>query len=414
MASASARLSEPMPLDLDGAASCQTVLAELERILGDPVFRNSKRCSSLLRHVVERALNGHPEALKERTIGIEVFDRAPDYDTNADHVVRSVAGEVRRRLAQYYVETGRDAEVRIYLLAGSYVPQFRMPVVKPVALTPLEVREAPALEALSATVEAPTLRRYIQSAPFIVGILAAVALASLFAFAMSGPRTPVERFWSPVFASSKPTLLCFGGRDATLAADADEALTTRDFERQPSRRMHTSDALALVELAGLLQSKGRPYRVLNRAGATSFRDLQTGPFVLIGAMNNEWTLRLTRDLRFSFERQTNGARILDKQNPSNTAWALDFTTPIARLGHDYAIVSRVHDPQTEQTAVMVAGIGSWGTLAAAEFVTSPDQLKKLAALAPAHWEDKNLQVVISTDVIRASSGPPNILAAHFW
>jgi hypothetical protein len=62
----------------------------------------------------------------------------------------------------------------------------------------------------------------------------------------------------------------------------------------------------------------------------------------------------------------------------------------------------VRDPKTEQTAV----IGSWGTQAAGEFVTNTDNLKKLEVFAPKHWERKNVQVVISTDIIRASSGPP--------
>ena len=41
-------------------------------------------------------------------------------------------------------------------------------------------------------------------------------------------------------------------------------------------------------------------------------------------------------------------------------------------------------------------------------------MKKLAAGAPVKWQDKNLQVVISTDVIHGSSGPPNVIATHFW
>ena len=173
-------------------------------------------------------------------------------------------------------------------------------------------------------------------------------------------------------------------------------MTVLDFERQPSRRMHISDAMALAELAGLLQSNGKPYRILNRAGATSFKDLQSGPFILIGGMNNEWTLRLTAGLRFTFERGPNGGRVVDKQNPSNTGWMVDYAMPMSQLNRDYAIISRVRDPKTEQTAVIVAGIGSWGTQAAAEFVTSPEHLKKLEALAPSHWERKNLQVVVAT------------------
>ena len=111
-------------------AGSDAIREQLDRILTSPVFRNSRRNSSLLRHVVERALEGRTEELKERNIGIDVFSRAADYDTNSDHVVRSVAGEVRRRLAQYYMEPGRESEARIDLVAGSYVPQFRLPPEK--------------------------------------------------------------------------------------------------------------------------------------------------------------------------------------------------------------------------------------------------------------------------------------------
>jgi hypothetical protein len=178
--------------------------------------------------------------------------------------------------------------------------------------------------------------------------------------------------------------------------------------------MHTLDAVAVADLAGLLQANRKNYRIVNRASSTSFRDLQSGPFVLVGGMNNEWTLRITSGLRFSFERQPNGARVADKQNATNAAWSVDFTTPMAQFNRDYAIVTRVHDPKTEQTAIIAAGIGSWGTLAASEFVTRPENLEKLERLAPKHWERKNLQVVLATDVIRGSSGPPMVLASHFW
>ena len=56
--------------------------------------------------MVELALKGQTENLKERTIGIDVFERNPDYDTNIDHVVRTTAGEIRKRIAQYYHEPG--------------------------------------------------------------------------------------------------------------------------------------------------------------------------------------------------------------------------------------------------------------------------------------------------------------------
>ena len=97
---------------------------QLERMLANSLFKNSKRYPNLLRYVVEHTLEGDPSELKERRLGVQVFGREPDYDTNADPIVRATAGEIRKRIAQYYHEQGHEAEIRIELLPGSYVPEF--------------------------------------------------------------------------------------------------------------------------------------------------------------------------------------------------------------------------------------------------------------------------------------------------
>jgi hypothetical protein len=388
------------------------VREQVDRILASPIFRNSRRNSSLLKHVVERALEGRTEELKERSIGVDVFGRAADYDTNMDHVVRSVAGEVRRRLAQYYVEPGREAELRIDLQAGSYIPQFRRPagfgLAVPQLEEPLHAPGPPARDWAGQLLR----RRYLVVGACVI----ALAVLTPFLLIRFGSRAAaLDKFWAPFLASPNPAMLCFGGGgQANPASDSNLALTVSEYEHLPFRRMHTLDAVAVADLAGLMQASKKPYRIVNRASSTSFRDLQSGPFILVGGMNNEWTLRLTSGLRFSFARQTNGARVQDKQNPTSTGWEVDFTTPLSQFNRDYAIVSRVRDPKTEQTVVIVAGIGSWGTLAAGEFVTKAEHLAKLEKLAPPHWERGNLQVVLATDVIRGSSGPPMLLATHFW
>jgi hypothetical protein len=178
--------------------------------------------------------------------------------------------------------------------------------------------------------------------------------------------------------------------------------------------MNVSDAMALVALTGALEGKNKSYRILNRASNTSFKELQQGPFVLIGGMNNEWTLRLTSGLRYTFVRMNPGARIADKQNPGNTSWSFNYSLPIDQPIRDYGIVTRLHDDLTGQSGVIVAGIGSWGTQAAAEFVSNPTVLKKLSSMGPPDWSSRNIQVVIATDVIRGSSGPPIVLGAYFW
>src|ERR1035437_5484036 len=96
-----------------------SILAELEAILISPVFQTSKRCKQFLSYVVHHRLEGDHERLKERTIGVELFDRPVGYSTGDDPVVRVQAGEVRRRLEQYYHAQTHLPAVRIELHTGS-------------------------------------------------------------------------------------------------------------------------------------------------------------------------------------------------------------------------------------------------------------------------------------------------------
>src|SRR5262245_34609025 len=105
--------------------SKQIIQKELECLLSSPAFRSSSRCQDFLRFTVAHAVKKPKEAPKERMIGIEVFGRPPDYDTGQDAIVRVKANEVRRRLAQYYMEAGTGGEVRFELLPGSYLLTFK-------------------------------------------------------------------------------------------------------------------------------------------------------------------------------------------------------------------------------------------------------------------------------------------------
>ena len=79
----------------------------------------------MLKYVVSAVIDGRGSDLKERTLGVEVFGRDPEYDTNADPVVRISASEVRKRIAQFYHENGDSAKLQIELPLGSYVPESR-------------------------------------------------------------------------------------------------------------------------------------------------------------------------------------------------------------------------------------------------------------------------------------------------
>jgi serine/threonine-protein kinase len=83
--------------------------------------------SRFLRLVVERTVAGRSHELKERLLGIDVFDRRPDYDPRLDPIVRVEARRLRSKLEEYYRTAGRNAGLRIALPKGAYIPRFGLP-----------------------------------------------------------------------------------------------------------------------------------------------------------------------------------------------------------------------------------------------------------------------------------------------
>ena len=392
----------------------EEVRAQLARILASPLFQHSKHYPALLRYVVNEALDGRAGQLKERALGVEVFGRTPDYDTNADPVVRTSACEVRKRIAQYYHEAGRESEVRIDLASGSYAPEFRYAAHSHLQLVadhpPAAPPRALPWEWLRVMGARP---RLVLSTTLAVVVLGAVA------WALRPAPAPVEQFWNPVWGSADPLLLAIGSpppptRTTSAGAGVGDGPSAREVMR--ADQMPFSDALTMARVTGLTYEYGRKKLDIRRAAAFSLTDLRKGPAILIGGFNNSWTMRLNTELRFSFEwnEDTHTGRIRDRQNPSNWSWAYDPGHPYATIQRDYAVVSRFQNPLTEKMVVVVAGMGRDGTIAAGEFVTEPRYLELLARRAPRNWERKNLQVLLATDIVNGTTGPPQILETYFW
>ncbi len=106
------------------AISRELVEAELQKILTSPLFSKAPRHSRFLSFVVNKAVAGEAESVKEYLIGVEVFDRRSGYDPGTDPIVRAEARRLRARLAEYYREFGQHDPVHIELPKGTYVPVF--------------------------------------------------------------------------------------------------------------------------------------------------------------------------------------------------------------------------------------------------------------------------------------------------
>lgn len=404
------------------------VREQLERLLVHPLFANSKRYPALLSYTVEQTLLGNAAELKERSIGVEVFGRSPSYDANADPVVRITAGEVRKRLSQYYYDSAHAGELIIELPIGSYVPFFRVPepplapAPQPLALLPEP--PAPALPVQPVVIHAaprPWRLRWL----LVAFLVAAAGIAGGFIGMRYRPVPPpsnIDRFWQPVISSANPATFCLGepaknidlstinNYDAPIPPSKPEQLYVR---LQYSGNLALADVITLTRTAAALEARHKTFRVVPASEAT-FQQLREGPIVLIGAFDNIWTLRVTQKLRFGFESRDGVAVLVDRKSPNSTAWATAWDLPYQKLSRDYAIVARIHDKTTGQPVIIAAGISEEGTEAAGEILYNPVYLDSLIAKAPPDWEHKNMEAVIETQVIQGNSGPPNILAVETW
>ena len=240
------------------------------------------------------------------------------------------------------------------------------------------------------------------------------------------PRSALDRLWSPILESTSPLLLCVGQRpfvgvsatepqssSAPVQYTATPGTTLFQLYDLGSQNVALPDVMVLGRLAGFLQAKGKAFHVRGES-STTFDDLRDGPVVLVGAFNNDWSMRLMGPRRFSFERDGDTFWIRDGWKPSDRTYSVNYATPYLKLTEDYALVSRVLDPVTERMVVMAGGLTGYGTMAAGEFLSSPAYMDKIAASAPAKWARKNVELLISTKVINGKSGPPKTVIAHFW
>ncbi len=400
----------------------EEVLAELERVLASPLFRTSRRCQTLLRRIIEHTLAGEIDFLKERALGVEAFGRPADYDTSDDPVVRASAAEIRKKLAQYYQESGHQSETRLELPPGSYLAEFHFvpaKTVEPLVLPPPS---------------APEPKPKSRARKLIAGLVTAGLLLGAAWTAVNLRRADIDNLWNPLLKTPGTVLVCVGVQAAynlrsakaqdeiqgVLQPPAGATMPHRPIREEDltllrDRYIALDDALCLARITALLEKYRKPYRI-RAERSTSFADLRDTPSVLIGAFDNPWTLRTADQLRFTFRKDSehDTGMVYDRQHPDNNQWKLANYWPNWDVAVDYAIVTRMVDSTTDRPVMIAAGLTQYGTMGAGEFVSNPEYLAEAARSLPADWPRRNLQIVLSVPVVNHASGRPRILATYVW
>lgn len=394
-------------------------LAQLERILQSQIMQGSESLRAFLRFVVQKAIDQQEDQLKEYTIATEVFGRGGQYSPRTDSVVRVQASRLRSKLQEYYFTEGKTDQVLIELPKGHYTPSFSYvhpgngatlvaPEVKEDSLAPVSIATAP-LGPPSTERARPTGWLAI-----IFVLLLAVAFLAFDKFNRrslasdsNSAKTIAEWgiIWKPFLSDETPTLLVLSNppvyrfinqtdpdiltrRAVALPAENITALAEALGDKfivknNPTPRVMLcvdeftgiGEAIGMYHVTSLFGSFGKSV-LLKQSRTVSAEDLKSHNVVTLGSVwTNEWSGKLPINEDFV---HTGSATIINHNpQPGEEREYRPTFDAAGKLIEDYALITLKPNISDKNTVMVLAGIHSEGTQAAAEFATTREYINAL-------------------------------------
>lgn len=459
-------------LEIARIAESKEARAALEKHLDEIVdgvgFRGSQRSGQFLRYIVEQAVAGKFDSLKERAIGIELFGRPPSYDTGEDAIVRVTASDVRKRLLQHYGSCEALPEFRISLPLGSYVPEIvrenhgsaaphnlkeprQDPSINPVspAMSPLEL-SGQSLE-VTALADAPpgSVRPQPGRHRFLLPVLSVTALIAGLVLAVFGlmekqndraQTAPAAILpWSAIFSSSHPTHLITSDPDISgvQRLTGGNPISVSDYANHnyiPDKGLSpqikaicanlmggdkaaTVDTRIAVNIAALAQSYSRRIDVQG-ARQIQFSTLRSDDnFIILGSPWTDPWFSLFNDhldFRIAFDKNS-GREIIQNVHPAANERAL--YVPTAEGGHtgeSYAVIAFLQNPDQNGQVMLLAGINAEGTQAAGNLITDLPRLTATlnsCGIAPS-GPLKHFEMLLRVKTMASSPSEFDVISCH--
>jgi hypothetical protein len=401
--------------------SREAVANQLEKILVSQTLQGSEGLRAFLRFVVEKALEQGQVQLKEYTIAHEVLGRDRNFDPRIDSVVRVQAGRLRSKLHEYYELEGKSDPIVIDLPKGHYTPTFSCADQQETAAS-----EKPVLEGRRSGDKSIFLspKTRLMTAGFVIlcSVLATLAInyrseasrlkASLDSISSSTNDLDLHRLrplWNDFQESPEPILVAysntiFEGRPETgmkywkpmyaPQPSRDSPPITRltglpDSDRSLIIDHYTGvgEVMGVYSLGDLFWKAGHSFRV-KRSLLLTWDDLRTENIVFLGSPAENLLLRDLPQMQ-DFVFQIVGDRRsapelaivnLKPQSGEEKTYLTKRQGPEPdQLYEDYALVSLLKGLDAKHRLLILAGLTTLGTQAAAEYVTKPEHMDELTA-----------------------------------
>ncbi|HEY2040554.1 MAG TPA: hypothetical protein VGG95_12860 [Edaphobacter sp.] len=446
---------------LESEADIAFIQQHLKEVLEGQAFRGSQRSAQFLRYIVEQALAGQLDSLKERLIGVELFGRPLSYDTGNDAIVRVTASDVRKRLVQHYGKYASASDVRIALPLGSYVPEFQYdpgghehlagnPIasVQPCSTiqTTLETRSKPASPAAPHIERAPEPPRVHPLQPRLSLAKVAIALIVLLNLLAWGyvwhhlqsrraSITPLEGFFSsphPIYlVTSDPDMAeiqQFTGTEVSVSDYVNHRVfsasddMTAEMRRFRDSFMRADKAAAVdtqiaVHIGELAEAHAN--RILVRTARSIQMAYLQGEnnFILLGSpRSNPWSALFSDQLDFQFAYDKNsGQEIIRNVHPRpNEATEYVPTAMGGATGRTYAIIALVRNFDQHAQILLLGGADAEGTEAAGRILTDGSRLA--AALEhcglPSQGPMQRFELLVKLNTMAGIPSNESIEACH--
>lgn len=384
-----------------GSVSAEDKRAALETVLASRTFERSEQLRAFLRYICETEIAGRAAEISEYSIGVEALGRPPDFSPAEDSSVRNRAHALRKRLDEFYASEAPPGLLRIELPKGSYTPRFLHGTSE----------DSEAQSAHPPTGTAPVRSRDLRTpaAAFLAGmLLAAITLWLANRDRLrAAPSTPVERVWQGMLQPGGTVLVSvatppqsfirpFPVPDPKLPGVMPVEETVQKWYRRmrPGPMPHLGqiptfnsplwgDAAGAVTVTGFLNRLGVQTELLAERLVTTpvFRNRNA---VFLG--NSEYSPIIDRLLRglplqVGYD-QASGEHIVyetDEQGRTVRRFVpvRDDTSLLAQVHGLITILPAEGDGNHAARYIIVSGVTSAGTQAAAEFLVSPSHLGEL-------------------------------------
>jgi hypothetical protein len=369
---------------------------QVNKLTSSSILHGSESLCKLLRFLAEHSLDQPGTPIKEYQIATEVFGRPADFDPRLDSTVRVQTGRLRSKLAEYYSSEGAGDRLVVEIPKGAYTLTYHSREPEP---APAGMRNSAAPPAALPAPPLVTPSPYPLSWFFlsiIIGALVVVVLAiAVIRFmqpaAATDERPPaaLRSFWNPFMSSPDESLVVYS--NAEFVGRPETGL--RYFNPATDRGLQILDhytgvgeVMAVHDLDLLFTSFHHPIRI-KRGMLLTWDDAKSSDLIFLGSPSENLSLRdLTGSQDFVFARRASAPRQGDlmisnlHRRPGEAAAYLASEPPITE---DYALIALTSGLNPARRVLILAGITTFGTQAAAEFVCHAPRVAELLSRLPA-------------------------------